>query len=175
MDIEELADLIAQHGKAIYGFCWKLAGNPVDADDLYQETFLRAVEGRHTLDKTRNPKAYLIAIAVGLHRNHRRKQAWRQRIAPVSRLADQDESQPWAISPHTPEDAALSREQQALLRQAAHQLKDKLRLPLYMYYTAELSVEEIASALRIPQGTVKSRLHKARQLLRKAMEVGSRT
>lgn len=73
MEIEELCALIEEHGKAIYNFCLKLTGNPADADDLYQETFLKAMEVRHKMDKNRNPKSLLISIALGIRRNARRK------------------------------------------------------------------------------------------------------
>lgn len=49
-------------------------------------------------------------------------------------------------------------------------LEDKFKIPIIMYYTAELSLEEISKALKIPKGTVKSRLHKARQIIKKELE-----
>ncbi|MFC0389978.1 RNA polymerase sigma factor [Paenibacillus mendelii] len=58
MDIDELSDLIKLHGKAIYGFCHKLAGNKADADDLYQETFLKAMEVRHKIDASKIPRDF---------------------------------------------------------------------------------------------------------------------
>ena len=64
MDIDELIELVQLHGKSIYGFCYKLTGTKEETDDLYQETFLKAVELRHKMDGERNPKAFLIAIAV---------------------------------------------------------------------------------------------------------------
>ncbi len=63
----------------------------------------------------------------------------------------------------------ISIELRTLIQDATHQLEDKLRLPIYMYYTADMTVEEIALALGIPQGTVKSRLHKARQTMKKSI------
>ena len=173
MDIDELIELVKLHGKSIYGFCYKLAGNKEDADDLYQETFLRAVELRYKMDASRNPKAFLLSVAILLHKNNRRKLARRQRIAPVTELDDTAAGSGSLASQTTPEHAVLSLELRALIRNAAHRLNDKLRLPLYMYYTANMTVEEIAAALRIPPGTVKSRLHKARQALRKELEVDS--
>lgn len=171
MDIEELIELVKRHGKSIYGFCYKLMGNKEDTDDLYQETFLKAVELRYKLDASRNPKAFLMSIAVRLHKNHRRKLAWRQRIAPTAQL-DQEAIRPFILTGEvTPEDEFLSLEQSAVIQEAASQLDDKLKLPLLMYYTADMTIEEIALALRIPQGTVKSRLHKARKTLRKVLEV----
>jgi len=172
LDIEELSDLVKQHGKAIYGFCYKLAGNKADTDDLYQETFLKAMEVRHKMDMSQNPKAFLISIAVQLRKNKRRKFAWRQRIAPTAELNEAVDicgSEREA----TPEDAVLSLELRSRIQAAADRLDDKLRIPIYMYYTVEMSVEEIASALRIPAGTVKSRLYQARKAMKKILEVES--
>lgn len=84
MNIDDLIELVEQHGKSIYRFCYKLAGNKADADDLYQDTFLKAVELRFKMNPSHNPKAFLISIAVRLYKNHRRKLAWRQRIAPTT-------------------------------------------------------------------------------------------
>lgn len=173
MDIDELSDLITLHGKAIYGFCYKLAGNKADTDDLYQETFLKAMEVRHKMDGNQNPKAFLISIALQLRKNKRRKFAWRQRIAPTSELNEAVDKASWPQIEATPEDAVLSDELRGILQAAVERLDDKLKIPLYMYYTAEMSIEEIASALRIPSGTVKSRLFLARRAMKKILEVES--
>lgn len=172
MNIDELIELVQLHSKSIYSFCYKLTGNKEDTDDLYQETFLKAMELRHKMDASRNPKSFLIAVAIRLHKNHRRKLAWRHRIAPAAKL---DESAHLLIGvpaiEATPEDEVLSLELHTKLQEAAQQLNDKLKLPLHMYYTADMSVEEIAVALKLPSGTVKSRLHKARQEIKKVLEV----
>ena len=169
MDIVDLSELIKLHGKAIYGFCHKLTKDKSDTDDLYQETFLKAMELCHKIDRDHNPKGFLISIAIGIWKNNRRKYAWRQRIAPIEELNEdvdngyKDES--------TLEDMVLSNELRVRIQTATETLNDKLRIPLYMYYTAQMSIQEIASALNIPQGTVKSRLHKARKTLKNVLEL----
>jgi RNA polymerase sigma-70 factor (ECF subfamily) len=60
-----------------------------------------------------------------------------------------------------------------MIQAATDRLDDKLKIPLLMYYTAEISVDEVSLALRIPQGTVKSRLFKARKAMKKILEVES--
>jgi len=170
LDIDELKDLIEQHGKALYGFCLRLTANRADTDDLYQETLLRAMEARNHLDRNRNPKAFLLSVAIGLRKNQRRKFAWRQRIAPSSQFNDAAHIFHAQSKEATPEDAVLSLERRRTMLAAANNLKDKLKIPLYMHYTAEMSIEEIASALKIPSGTVKSRLYQARQAMKKELE-----
>ncbi len=166
MNIAELGRLVDDVGKPVYGFCHRLAGNRADADDLYQDTFLKAVQLCGAIDPEGNVKGFLIGIAARLWKNGRRKAARRNRIAPQTEITDEDTIEGgWS-----PEVMVLARETKDALRNAAEALDLKLRVPLYMYYTADMSVQEIASALKIPQGTVKSRLNKARQKLRGEME-----
>ncbi|GAA3401437.1 RNA polymerase sigma factor [Paenibacillus hodogayensis] len=174
MDIEELSELIKVHGKAIYGFCGKLAGNKADTDDLYQETFLKAMEVRHKMNAAQNPKGFLISIAIRLRKNNRRKFAWRQRIAPTAELNEAVNKPCQPEGAATPEDTVLSQELSGMIQAAADRLNDKLKIPLYMHYTADMSIDEIASTLKVPPGTVKSRLYQARQAMKKTLEVESR-
>lgn len=171
MDVEELSQLIELYGNAVYRFCQRLAGSRADADDLYQETFLKAMEARHKIDMSQNPGGFLISIAIGLHKNHRRKFAWRKRIAPVIAVHHEALDQFCrSDGEETPEQAALAHELRSSIQAAADRLNDKLRVALYMYYTAEMSVDEIAVALNIPAGTVKSRLYQARKAMKKILE-----
>lgn len=175
MDSEELGVLIELHGKAIYNFCFKLTGNKQDADDLYQETFLKAMEVRHKISTDKNPKSFLISITLGLWKNSRRKFAWRRRIAPEAAEWGDSIGELGGIGGEvSPEDTVLSNELRSMIQEATETLEDKFKIPLYMYYTAEMSIDEIAAALHIPSGTVKSRLYQARQLLKTILEASLR-
>jgi len=167
----DLRDVVESQGKAIYAFCHKLAKNEADTDDLYQDTFMKAMELCHEIDKDNNPKGFLISIAIGLWKNNRRKYAWRQRIAPTEELNDDVNNSYIFKDESTTEDIVISNELCVIIQTAVDSLNDKFKIPLYMYYTAEMSIEEIASALKIPQGTVKSRLHKARKAMKNILEV----
>ncbi len=170
MDTTDLSNLVKLHGDAIYGFCYKLAKNKADTDDLYQDTFLKAMELCYKIDKDNNPKGFLISISLGLWKNDRRKYTRRQKIAPTLEL-NEDVNISYILQESTPEDIYLSNELNVMIQTAVETLNDKLRIPLYMYYTAEMSNDDIASALKIPQGTVKSRLFKARKTLKKILEL----
>lgn len=167
----DLSELITLHGKTIYSFCHHLAKNKADADDLYQETFLKATELCCKIDKANNPKGFLIAVAARLWKNNSRKYARRQRISPIEELNENVRNMYIVNGEKTPEDIVISKETHLLLLTVAQQLKDKLRIPLYMYYTVGMTNEEIATALKIPLGTVKSRLHRAREILKNSLEV----
>lgn len=170
MDITELNEFVSLYGNAVYGFCHKLAKNRADTDDLYQETFLKAMELCHRIDKNNNPKGFLISIAVRIWRNNRRKYARRSRLAPVEELNENVGGSYILNEKMSPEHIAVSKELQHTIQTATDKLNDKLRIPMYMYYTAGMSNEDIAEALKIPQGTVKSRLYKARKTIKRTLE-----
>lgn len=170
MDTTDLSDLVKLHGNAIYGFCYKLAKNKTDTDDLYQETFLKAMELCYKIDKDKNPKGFLISISIGLWKNNRNKYTRRQRIAPTEEL-NENVNNGYIFEESTPEDIFISNELHLMIQNAVDTLNDKLKIPLYMYYTAEMSNDDIASSLKIPQGTVKSRLYKARKTLKNILEL----
>jgi RNA polymerase sigma-70 factor (ECF subfamily) len=88
MTNKDLEQLITEYGKDIYSFCVHLTGNRDIADDLYQETFLVAVNRRRTLVKIEEPKAYLLSVAVHVWTNMKRKYARRMGIAPETSYDD---------------------------------------------------------------------------------------
>ncbi|MDD4844692.1 MAG: RNA polymerase sigma factor [Anaerotignum sp.] len=172
MKVSEVNDLVNVHGKHIYNFCRQLTKNIEEADELYQDTFLKAIELCDRIDKGNNPKSYLLSIAVKLWKNRKRKYAWRERIVAMESYQEEivyDQKQCDHVQ--TPEDELLEREWQEIVTEAVGGLKEEYRIPMYLYYTAELSLKEISRILLLPVGTVKSRLHKARNEVKKYLEV----
>lgn len=170
MTRQEISEMVTTEGKNIYGFCYKLTQNRHDADDLYQETFLKAMERCSKIDSSNNPKSFLISISVGIWKNNRKKYARRQRIAPIEKNVEDWDFPTIQENSNSPEEILIFEEVQELVRMETAALSDKFRIPVYMYYTAEMSIESISEALRIPSGTVKSRLHRARNLIKKGLE-----
>jgi len=166
MTKDNLEELITEYGKHLYSFCCNLTGNRLDADDLYQETILKAVELCHRLDSSGNPKSYLMGISARLWKNYRRKHDTRRRILPMT---DYEENLMQEVADENlqPEKEAIRKEMILAVRSAVKKLPEKIQIVLYMYYTAEMSIEEISKALHIPMGTVKSRLYKGREKLKK--------
>lgn len=142
------------------------------ADDLVQEVFLR-VWGRAEQWNGQGPfRAWLFRIATHQAFNHLRT-IQRRREQPLEAPrppADEEDENPvpaWMIDASTPgPDALLEQaEQRGLLRRFIDELPEEKREVFRMIHDAEMEVREIAEALRIPEGTVKSRLHYARRHL----------
>lgn len=81
--------LVHDYGTRLYTFCRRLTFTSGDADDLYQQTYLRILDMKGTLDLTHNPAGFLMSVATRLWSDERRKFARRQRIAPVHYSNDQ--------------------------------------------------------------------------------------
>lgn len=170
MEACQINDLLDLYGKDIYGFCKKLTYNEFDAEELYQDTFLKALEVASRINKNDNPKSYLLSIAVSIWKNKQRKYARRERIAPTSSI-DDDENFSCPKSDETPEKMYLKEELFDTVNKCISELDDKMRIPVLLYYNSNMGLEQIAKILGCPQGTVKSRLFKARTILKTKLEV----
>ncbi|MDR1070094.1 MAG: RNA polymerase sigma factor [Gracilibacteraceae bacterium] len=158
-----LADLVDEYGGSVYKFCRSLAYSKEDADDLFQETFLRVFEDSQKINACDDPRGFLFSAAIFVHKSWKRKYARRNRIAPA---AAPDET---AASGDDVESGVITREEARIVRDLVKSLPEKFRIPIILYYTMELSVPDIAQAMRLPAGTVKSRLFKARKLIEKGL------
>lgn len=150
-------------------FCCHLTGNVQEAEELYQDTFLKAVELMKNIDYENNPKSFLISIALRLWKNKKRKYAWRMRIAGTESLIEETVEN--LEAENCPEEEMIQKEIQRQVRKAVAGLEEKYRIPVYLFYTVQMSVAEISKTLKIPEGTVKTRLYKARKLLKEKLEV----
>lgn len=169
MKQEELENYIYTYGKDIYSFCCCVTRSRQEADDLYQETFLKLYEMGDELKIRTNPKSFLMGVAFNLYRNDKRKLSVRQRIIGKSVSIDASvEDIPFAGQ--ETEDMVISREECQIIRKAVTKLPDKYRIPILLYYMEELSQADIAAMMRISEGTVKSRLHRAKKILKEQLE-----
>ena len=159
-------DLVDEYGNMIYKFCRSLTYSKEDADDLFQETFLKVLEQLPKINASSNPQSFLFSTALYLWKSLQRKYARRRRlvlIEPLGEIAVSD------ANDLTLEDNIMAQEDIRTVRELVDSLPEKLKVPIILFYTIEMSVSEIASTLEIPDGTVKSRLHTARKLIEEGL------
>jgi RNA polymerase sigma factor (sigma-70 family) len=150
--------------RSVYGYLSRRVGSAV-ADDLAAETFTRAFERRARYDtEAARALPWLLGIAINLLAHHRRSEARQLRALAAAR---EPASEAFADAAGERIDAGAVR---ARLVTALEQLDDYDREALLLYAWAELKYEEVAEALGIPVGTVRSRLHRSRQKLRQALD-----
>jgi RNA polymerase sigma-70 factor, ECF subfamily len=151
-DPESTPSLLVEHGRFLRAVARRLVGNDADADDVVQETFVRALTRRPRHD---NVRAWLVAIArnVFLDRRSADEARRRREAADAERLA---------VAQHTDDDPFAV----AALQAAMRALPADYRVVLELRYYAERSPVDIAAQLGVPLATVKTRLHRALSLLR---------
>ncbi|MEA4969194.1 MAG: RNA polymerase sigma factor [Candidatus Pelethousia sp.] len=153
--------LIESQGPRLFGLCRKLCAGWTDAEDLYQETLLRALQKQDILVKLENPGGYLARVCVNLYRDGLR----RKKLLSFLSLNEEGAVPPeaFAIPPPQVEEAAF-------VRQAVDGLPEPYRQAVLLYYFCDQSVERAARVLGVRPGTVKSRLSRGRELLREALK-----
>ena len=110
MNTTELEKCIETYGNDIYAFCVHLAYSQQEAEELYQDTFLKAMELLSGIEAENNPKSYLLSITIRLWKNQKRKYAWRNRIAGFSSL-EEETQEAWDVNGNTLEEEVLKKEQ----------------------------------------------------------------
>jgi RNA polymerase sigma-70 factor (ECF subfamily) len=168
-------ELIATYQTVVYGLAYRLLGDPEEARDVAQETFLKAYRHIGTFRGECAVKTWLYRMAVNQASNQRRWWRRRRRGETVSLDAPVGDStatlaDALAGSDRSPEQVALGRERQRLLMAALESLKHDYRAAVVLRDIEELSYEEIAEALGVPVGTVKSRIARGREELRRRLE-----
>ena len=168
MNGREIERCIDEFGTDIYRFCLKLCMDQTDAQDLYQQTFLKALETTWTLDWEQNPKALFFSLAHNLWKSDRRKMARRNRIAPCGSW--NENIQETLLSAENMEENLVRKELAEEVDRMIQDLPEKIRVPLILFYLSDCSIEQIAAIIKKPPGTVKSRLFKGRSMIKKRLE-----
>ncbi len=169
----KLQDFAEAHGAEILRFCIILTESRERGNDLYQDTMLTLLMKKTHFGNTEKQKSYALSVAIFLWKNERKKYAVHNRIAPTGSLeALQEKGGDDVIGGMDPgpEEAALKEHERELVRTAIFALPEKYRLPVELYYSADATLQEIAEALHLPLSTVKTRLRRAKQQLKKALE-----
>lgn len=167
MEVKEVEQLAEEYGADVMRFCKKLTRCAADAQDLYQQSFLRLMQLRVKIDRENNPRAFLFSIVNGIWKNECRKLGRRAQIAPTVSTEEEQES---GEARRDVQDDVLNGFLYEELAQAVQNLDSKYQTPIVLMYYFDMKIEDIARIERVAQGTVKSRLNRAKEKLRKEME-----
>ena len=157
MSDTEFESFVMNAGPDILRFCRIITNNKEQGDELYQDAMVLLLEKRASLKAEQNKK---------------KKYANRMRIAPVSSLEEHQEtvSSFAADWDTTPEQMMINKQEIAEVRNAVQMLPEKYRIPICLSYSAGLTMEEIATCMKVPVNTVKTRIRKAKSILKQELE-----
>ncbi len=167
--------LVTRHSADIYALLYRLTENPEEAADLTQETFLHALKAIKSFRGEADLKTWLFRIAVNESRNRFRWWKRRRREITISLDAPEGESrtplsETFSSRAASPEENVLRRERENKLRRALQNLPGIFREAVVLCDIEGLSYEEIAASLDINIGTVKSRIARGREELRRKLQ-----
>ena len=151
---------IRKYGKRLYGLCMTLCADKHEADDLYQDTWVKVLKRFDTYDPSRDFEPWLTRLCVNTYRDRLRRLS----RSPFLNFSSNETKDAFLLTATAPE-----KEDYSDLYAAIDQLPEKLRLTIILFYFEDMDIEKTAQTLGIPTGTVKSRLHKARIQLKEVL------
>lgn len=172
--LTQLQDEALSHIDALYRTAYRMTGNAMDAEDLVQETYLRAFRSLHQFRPGTNLRAWLFKILTNAYINDYRKRSRRPRSTSLDNVEDyylyahliDSGIQPASSGP---EEEVLSQIPDEAVLAALDALPEEFRQVVLLADVEGFSYREIAEILGIPVGTVMSRLHRARRRLRQSI------
>ena len=151
--------IVRQNWRKVFNVAYKFVGKHEEAEDLTQDIFLKIFKALGTFDRRANFQTWIVSISRNLCIDHYR--SVRKERMTIAREIDTSDLQP-ASTERTPYAAAEHQDLRAMLRQALQMLPETLRTAVVLRDLQELSYQEIADRLELPEGTVKSRINRGR-------------
>ncbi len=163
-------ELIREYENNLYSLCRRLARSREDADDLYQQTWLKAMQNAGSY-KSKSFRNWLYTICVNTYKDQCRRAKSREKVTNDHLdTGAKDYAIESATDGVSAESVAIDNYTKAMLKAKISRLPDKHRLPVVLHYFEGMDYKECASALGIPVGTIKSRLNSAKKKLLEEME-----
>jgi RNA polymerase sigma-70 factor, ECF subfamily len=169
-DQNAYADIVNLYQHKLYQVCYRMLGNKQEAEDIAQEAFIRAYINLHSYDQKRKFSTWLYRIATNLCIDRIRKKKPDYYLdAEVAGTDGLDMYSQIAADEQLPEEAVEQMELQDRIQYEISRLPDKYRSVIVLKYIEEMSLQEISEILDMPLGTVKTRIHRGREALRKQL------
>ena len=156
---------VRQYETGVFRLALSILGEPTEANEVTQETFIAALRSLASYQEKHSLKAWLYTITLNHSRSHLRKRRTLERLRATLNSMFHVETQKQI----SPEESVIQNDKEAEVWNALNQLDEPFRLTVVLRYFHELSIAEISDILSVSEGTIHSRLHTARERLRNAL------
>lgn len=163
-----LSALVREHGRLVFRIAYSLLRDHHDAEDAVQEVFLRVLKQSKKLEELQSPKAWLAQIAWRVASDKAKSRPAAGKMEPIEDSSAED-LVALKAGGASPDELAAKSEMQRMLESLIGSLPKELREPLLLTAQQELSSAEVAEVLGVPEGTVRTRVMRARQLLKEKL------
>lgn len=169
-DQHAYSDIVSLYQQRVYQVCFRMLNDRHEAEDIAQEAFIRAYTNLHTFDLKRKFSTWLFRIATNLCIDRIRKKKPDYYLdAEVTGTDGLDMYSQISSTDRLPEEEIERMELQERIQYEISCLPDKYRMVIILKYIEELPLQEISDILDMPLGTVKTRIHRGREALRKQL------
>jgi RNA polymerase sigma-70 factor, ECF subfamily len=171
-DIDAFNELVQEYEKRVFNFAYHMSGNYDDAHDVAQEAFIRVFNSVSTFRGDANFTTWLYRIVTNVYLDERKRQKSHMHTSLEEYIELEENTVTRQVEDPgpTPDCVVETGERDALLRGAIQELPEYQRMMVVLYHTQSKSYEEIAQIMKLPIGTVKSRLNRARLALKEKLE-----
>ena len=163
-------NLISKYKAPLYNLCFKLTLNKNDADDLFQDTWIKAAKSFEKVEH-KYFRQWLFRICINQYKDNYRKEKKRQDV--FYDLYDSNEKKDYVLENTnyalSAEEEYQSKKDYQMIIEHINILPHKLKIPMVLFYFQQMKYSEIAKILKIPEGTIKSRLNAAKKRLKKEL------
>lgn len=170
-DQKAYAEILREYRGPIYSLIYRMVRNREEAEDLVQEAFVKAFSSLSSFNANYAFSTWLYKIAINNCIDYlRRKKLKTYSMDKPIRSQDGELSREFPDVSMSPDRALLAKERSTLIEHAIDDLPEKYRIVIILRHSEERSYEEIADLLSIPLGTVKARIFRAREMLKKKLK-----
>ncbi|MFB6286061.1 MAG: RNA polymerase sigma factor [Candidatus Bipolaricaulia bacterium] len=154
-NLDAWGEIVRRYQDATYGIALGVLKNSADAEEITQDAFIRAYQKLDLYDMSKKFSTWLFTITSNLAKNRLRRERFTAPLKDTLQLFGGED----------PADAAERDERRSHVQEALASLDEKYRMPLVLRFYGELDYQEIADALGVPEGTIKTRIHRGKQTL----------
>ncbi len=154
-NVDAWGEIVRRYQGATYGVALGILKNGADAEEITQDAFVRAYQKLDLYDMSKKFSTWLFTLTANLAKNRLRRERFMAPLKDTFQLFGGED----------PADAAERDERRSHVQEALASLDEKYRMPLVLRFYGELDYQEVADALGIPEGTVKTRIHRGKQAL----------